>query len=305
MLNALIIGSGQIAGGYDSPKTTEILTHAHAYIEHKNIKLLGFYDIDFSQASKMAEKWNSKALKTLEKVGNIDIISICTPDEFHLSTLKEALKLNPKIIFLEKPLSTDFDEAKKILKISKDIPILVNYSRRFVKEFQELTTKIQSGDFGDFISGNGYYGKGFIHNGSHMINLLNLLLGKISKIDVINEFVDFYEKDPTKSVFLTFENNKKFFMQGIDCNKFTIFELDLIFEKARIRILESGEKIEIYKVKNNEKFTGYENLVIKKIIDTELNFAMMNAVENIYQHIQSNEPLKSTAYEAFEAINYG
>lgn len=305
MYNALIIGAGQIAGGYDSPQSDNILTHAHSYLKHSGFNLLGFYDVDFSCAVEMSKKWNCKAFKTLAEVKNIDVISICTPDEVHFSAIKEALKLSPKLIFLEKPLSNNLDEAKEILGISKNIPILVNYSRQFVKEFQELAVKIQDGEFGKYESGTGYYGKGFVHNGSHMINLLNLLVEKISKIDIIDEFADFYEHDPTKNAILTFGSNKKFFMQGVGSKNYTIFELDLVFTKSRIRILQSGEKIEIYEVKNNKKYVGYKNLVLKETINTEINSSMLNAIENIYQHLKNNEPLKSTVEEAFEAMNYG
>lgn len=303
MYNALIIGAGQIAGGFDDPSDKAILTHAHAYCEHDGFNLLGFFDSDFSRAAEMCEKWNCKGFKTLEDIKDIDIISICTPDKFHLSVLKEALKLSPKLIFLEKPLSDNIEEAKEILKISKKIPILVNYSRRFVSEFQMLADKIKNREFGEFLSGNGYYGKGFVHNGSHMTNLLELLVGKITKVDIVNEFEDFYPKDKTKTAILTINNNK-FTMNGIDCRNYTIFELDLLFKKARLRILDSGQKIEIYEVKENKKYKGYRNLVLKETINTELDFAMLNAVENIYQNLKHDEPLKSTVKQALEVINY-
>jgi len=305
MYNALIIGAGQIAGGFDNPTDKAILTHAHAYIEHSGFNLLGFFDVDFSCATKMAEKWGCNGFKTLEEVKNIDVVSICTPDKFHLSSLKEALKLNPKLVFLEKPLADDLNEAKEILEISKKTPILVNYSRRFVAEFQDLAEKIQNGELGEFLSGNGYYGKGFIHNGSHMTNLIDLLLGKIKKTEILEQFNDFFENDPTKTVILTLVNDKKIIMQGINCNNFTIFELDLIFQKSRIRILDGGQKIEIYEVKESKKYSGYKNLILKEVINTSIDFAMLNAVENIYQYLRNNEPLKSTVQQAFEAINYG
>lgn len=305
MYNALIIGAGQIASGYDTPQDNCVLTHSHAYLNHDQFNLLGFYDVDFEKARNAAVKWNVDAFLKLDEIKNVDIISICSPDNYHLSSLKEALKLHPKCIFLEKPIANNTESAKEILEISKKIPILVNYSRRFVPEFQELARTIKDNKFGNFQYGVGYYGKGFIHNGSHMTNLLGLLIGKIQKVDVISEFVDFYEKDPTKTALLSFEGNKKFYMQGVDCNNFTIFELDLLFEKARIRIIESGNKIELYEVKENEQYEGYKNLVLKEIINTKLDFAMYIAIDNIYKYLENNEPLKSTVHQAFEAINYG
>lgn len=305
MYNCLIIGSGQIAGGYDNPECEAVLTHAHAYKKHPNFNLLGFYDVDYEKSEQMAKKWGAKAFKTLEEVKNVDVISICTPDEFHLSKLKDSLKLNPKLIFLEKPLSNNIDEAKEILEISKYIPILVNYSRRFIPEFQELSDKIKNNEFGKFQGGNGIYDKGFIHNGSHMTDVLSLLIGKIKNTLILDEFVDCYESDPTKTVIFSFENDKKFFMQGVDCNNFDIFELDLIFEKARIRIIESGYKIEFYNVVEYQKIKGYKCLELDKTIETQKDFAMLNAVDNISGYLKNKEKLMSTAEQAYEAIAYG
>ena len=305
MYNCLIIGSGQIAGGYDRPTSEALLTHAHAYKNHPNFNLLGFYDIDYEKSTQMARRWDCDAFTSLEKTPSIDVISICTPDGLHLSSVNEVLKLEPKLIFLEKPLSNKLDEAKEILSISKNIPILVNYSRRFVPEFQELSVNIANNEFGDFQGGNGIYGKGFIHNGSHMTNLLNLLISKIKNIYVLDEFVDFYESDPTKTVILTFENDKKFFMQGVNCNKFDIFEIDLIFEKARIRIIDSGYKIEFYKVVEYQKIKGYKLLELNKIIETQKDFAMLSAVDNISNYLQNKDELMSTVEQAYEAIMYG
>lgn len=295
MYNALIIGAGQIAGGYDKLTDEAVLTHAHAYNLNDEINLLGFYDINFEQAQKMAEKWGVKAFKTLNEPQNIDIVSICTPDFCHLSSIKESLKLNPKIIFLEKPLSNNPNETSEIVGISKYIPILVNFSRRFVKEFQELAIRIKNNEFGNFKTGTGYYGKGYIHNGSHMLNLLNLLIGKILNVQEIDSFVDFFENDPTKTVILKFEQGN-FFMQGVNCNNSTIFEFDLIFEKARIRILNSGYDIEIYTTKESEKYKGYINLELSKTIHTELDFAMKNAVQNLVDFLGECAELISFPY---------
>lgn len=293
MYNALIIGAGQIAGGYDSIESTNIFTHAHAYINNSNINLLGFYDIDYTKSQKMAEKWNTKAIKSLKDINsNIDIISICTPDNTHLEMIKKTLELSPKIIFLEKPISNDINDFNKIKEISETTPILVDYTRRFVKEFQELAVKIRNGEFGAYQTGSGYYGKGFYHNGSHMKDLLTLLLGKFLSINPISQINDFSDKDLTQTAILNL-NCGNFFMQGTNSNEFEIFEIDLIFTKARIKILDSGRVIQIYEIKSNEQFTGYKNLYLAKEYSTEINLAMTNAVNNILEYLDNKSELLS------------
>ena len=319
MYSALIIGAGQIAGGYDSPGDKAILTHAHAYTENPDIELLGFYDVNFEAAKKMADKWDTKALSfspsPLEGEGrgeglklicagsepiSADIISICVPDEFHTKTVLDAEKLNPKLIFLEKPVCRDLKDIE-ILKGVKT-PILVNYSRSFSKSFRKLSERIKSGEFGKYESGFGYYGKGFTHNGSHMVNLMNLLIGEVSAVEFKDEIKDFYEDDSSKLAILTFKQGGRFIMNPVDCRNYTVFELDMIFENARIKILNSGYKIEIFKAKESDKFKGYKMPELTEEINTDLDFALKNAVENAVNYLNGKEDLFCTLQNGIEAI---
>lgn len=76
MYNSLIIGAGQIAGGYDSLESEAVLTHAHAYAKHSDFNLLGFYDVDASNASNMAKKWNCNAFNRFDEIENIKFSTI-------------------------------------------------------------------------------------------------------------------------------------------------------------------------------------------------------------------------------------
>lgn len=95
---------------------------------------------------------------------------------FHAKVLEEVAKFKPKMVIAEKPLTATYEEAKMVFDLYKNrIPLTVNYSRRFLKEFQDLKSEIQS--FGKFLKGTGYYGKGILHNGSHMIDILRFRSG--------------------------------------------------------------------------------------------------------------------------------
>lgn len=303
MYNALIVGAGQIAGGFDDMSDECILTHAHAYTKNSNINLLGFYDTNAAQAEFMAKKWNTKAFNSLQKAQSVDIVSICVPDEYHTqTTLKVANLLKPKLIFLEKPICKNKKDIELLREVK--IPILVNYSRRFCQSFRNLAQKIKNNEFGKYQCGNAFYTKGFIHNGSHMMDLLFLLLGKIVKCEIFNSFYDFYDDDATKSAILSFENGKKLTLNGCDCRNFTIFECDLIFEKTRVRMLNSGFEIEIYSVENDAQFKGYKTLDLKEKYKTDLDFAMKNAVDNIVGYLQNGEKLLCTLDDGYKAIQY-
>lgn len=303
MLNALIVGAGKIAADFDSPEDAHILTHAHAYTKSPKFNLLGFYDINFQQAQKMAEKWKCGAFKELSDLPpKIDVISICTPDESHISDCLLFARFQPKVIFLEKPLGQSKSCTAKLQKIQP--AVLVNYTRRFSKDFQNLHRQIKENKFGNYLTGTGYYGKGTIHNGSHMIDLINWLISPVRSFEILHEINDCYVNDTTKTIRLTLENNAVFNMQGISCQAFTIFELDLFFEQARIKITNSGQCIEIYTIKNNKTYSGYKNLFLEQTIQTDISSALINALDNIAEFIHNNKKLLCTAEDGKKAILY-
>ncbi|MDR1361740.1 MAG: Gfo/Idh/MocA family oxidoreductase [Holosporaceae bacterium] len=305
MYDSLIIGAGKIAAGFDSPDDCNVLTQAHAYKKHPEFNLLGFYDVDMEKARLAAGKWGCRCFENLQDVANVDVVSICTPDDCHLESVQQAVKLQPKLIFLEKPVAGCGADAVKLMDMVQNLPVAVNYSRRYVKEFQNLRERIAAGEFGNFSGGSGYYGKGFIHNGSHMIDLLRFLIGEIVSIHSIDSMADFYDHDPSLSTDVFFQNNVRFKMGAVDCNCYTIFELDLFFPKARVRIVDSGFRIEIYKVVADEMFVGHRRLQKAENFSTELASAMGNALENISNFLNGKEKLLCNLEDGYEAMRHG
>lgn len=291
MYKVIILGAGNIAARFDSPNKKEVLTHAHAFSNNAAFQLLGFYDKDYEKAEEAAKIWGGCAYHDLESaLREADVVSCCVPDSFHGDMLKEIARYNPRLVIAEKPLAISLKEAEEIEQVYKDrIPLLVNYSRRFLPEFQELRKQIK--DYGKFVRGVGYYGKGMLHNGSHMIDLLSFLLGEAEDImGLPYENRDFCEEDPSKEVILKIRQGI-FHMIPIDCGIATIFELDLFFEKARIRILDGGEKIEKHVIKESEVYAGYKNYQLSEIQEVNYSGAMEGLVRNAENFLNQTEKL--------------
>jgi len=208
------------------------------------------------------------------------------------------------LVFSEKPLSLQISEAKEIndIYLAKKIPVLVNYSRRFVPEFNKLQQNIKSGLYGKFVTGTGYYGKGILHNGSHMIDLLRFLIDEIKSVKRINSESDYDAMDLSVSGVLTFYNGKQFYLQNVDHRLYTIFEIDLLFEKRRIRIIDSGFIIEDYIIEKNKIFHAYKTISSKKIIHTHLGISMFYAADNIRNYLEGKKTLLSPISEAYKTM---
>ena len=305
-MHVVIIGAGSMGAFFDNPTCSVILTHAHSFVKHDGFELVGFVDIDETRAMLAAEIWGGKGYETLRDAyrdnPNIDIVVIAVADKFHYSMLKEVYFYRPRLVFLEKPFAKSYDEANEIKELYSDIPVLVNYSRRFVPEFEVLRDKIHSGYFGEYISGYGQYGKGVLHNGSHIFDLLRMLIGEI-KDGVPAEIIhDQYDDDPSIAGSLFFDSGKSFNLLAVDCNLYSIFELDLLFEKGRVRILDSGLEIEEYIVGENILFKGYYDLVLGSKYETSYGLALYNAADNIKKYLENSESLKCTVTDGIRAM---
>lgn len=307
---AVIIGAGNIGALYDGPKSREILTHAHAYSEHSGFELVGFVDSNKEKAEAAAKIWGGKAYSSIKELfenHNVDVVSVCVPDESHFQVLKELKKFNFLGGIIEKPLASSIEQVKEILKmkIYKERLFLVNYSRRFVPGFIDLKNKIQQGNFGKFLCGSGYYGKGILHNGSHLLDLLFYFGLKFDKVEINNKIIDFKKTDPSYSLTIKNKKTKYFFnLNALSTNNYDIFEIDLFFENRRVKIINGGFKIEEYKIKQDQIYKLDKGLYLKKSYKTQLDKWMYFSVDNLYQSLRNNGQLKSSLEDAFKILKF-
>jgi predicted dehydrogenase len=302
MYNTLILGAGNIAALFDGPEDKNILTHAHAFQSSETFHLLGFYDVDEEKAKVAARRWGVQAFSSLSvALSQAEVVCDCVPDEYHYATLKELSDYPLKLVITEKPLCQKAEEAQEIEKLYENIPCIVNYSRRFLKEFQDLKQEIEG--YGKFIKGNGYYGKGILHNGSHMIDLLQYLLGPVCGFDKPENKLCDFEEDVSCDVRLLFKEGS-FRINSIDSRVVTIFELDLFFEKARVRILDGGTRLEIYTVQTSPTYEGYFNYLLEREERVDYSHAMTGLVDNAKEVLEGVRQPKCSLQDAKQVLEW-
>jgi len=305
--NTLIIGAGNIGAFYDTPDTDRILTHAHAFTKHEGFNLVGFVDVDQGKAEQAVSLWGGEAFPNMKDAfneANVDVVCVSTPDDSHFDILKAVTQFPVKLVFAEKPLAKTTSQAAEILQVyrGKGIPIAINYIRRFIPELEKLRSDIGKGLYGSYITGTGYYGKGLLHNGSHMIDLLRYFIGEIKSAIPVGRTYDFYEDDPSVAAVLTFDSGKPFYLQYVDCNLYTIFEIDILFEKRRIRMTNLGFAVEEYEVHESAVFKGYNNMAKTNEVTTSMNNALYHAAKNIYDYLAIGEKLKCSVDDGYKAL---
>jgi predicted dehydrogenase len=306
--NVLIIGAGNIAALNDSADSKFVLSHAHAYNVHEGFNLIGFVDSNIKNAKEAALLWGGEAFNKIEEAFaqyRIDVVSVCVPDEYHYEVLSQLEDKPIKLILAEKPIVKTSKQANEIMNIynKQSIRILVNYTRRFIPEIQKLHRNTNEGKYGDFITGTGYYGKGLLHNGSHMIDLILFLIGEISGFNKLSIEYDYFKDDPSVSAIFSMKSGGTFLLKHINCNKYTIFEMDLFFEKKRIRIFNLGISIEEYSIEENSVYSAYNTLNKACEYGTEHSSALYHTVKNIYENLEANEQLLCTLSDACKVLD--
>lgn len=285
----LIIGAGNIGAFYDTPSSKHVLTHAHAF-SRNGFKLVGFVDVDYAKASQAAKIWNAKPYHTIHeayKDNKIDVIIVAVSDDAHYEILKSILDYKVELVLCEKPFTTDIKDAREIIQLYryKNVQLAINYTRRYLPAFQRLKKQIYQRKYGEYIKGSGYYGKGLLHNGSHIIDLVRYLIGDIASVVTYERVIDYSKSDPNVSAHLRFKKGGQFSLENISSKKYTLFEVDLLFEKGRIRIDDVDYFMQFYQIKRHSLFQKFFVLKNTQTIKTEQQKAATYVAHAIYKSL--------------------
>ena len=144
-LNAAVVGCGW-AGKI----------HAEAYVNHPEVNLIAVCDPNPEKAHQLAKRWHCQAYESLEELlekEKIDIASIASPTETHISLGKKLLQAGVAIL-CEKPLSRDAASAYDLRSFARSTALScgVNYNRRFAKGYQIAKERLKQAKHIHFVS---------------------------------------------------------------------------------------------------------------------------------------------------------
>jgi len=300
-----IIGLGNIGLLYDLEKTKsskEFLTHTRSAFYHENFEVKFLIDSDTDKLS-LAKKKYGNDINYLTKISKdyytTDIIvlsSIPKVNSFYLNKFKNNEEV--KLFLIEKPFLNESEEISSYNEIINKT--YVNYYRKSLPFFKDLKKNIGKYKYGNLVGVNIFYSKGLSNNGSHLIDLMNFLFGSSynsKSINIINYKNDYSLKDESVSFSIEYTYNKKSvttIFHALDESKFSLIEMDLIFEKNRFRIFDFGGKIEVYQVQSDKVFSGYKNLIPFEIQDSDIDSYGIHTYDTIYNILEGKELNYST-----------
>ena len=306
IIGAGVIGSGIIKNNNKFTRVLDknnLLSHS-AYVDNsKKLKLNFIIEKNNNIRAMLKLTYKCKILSSIKNIKKIDypeIISICVPDRYHYEMLQQVIELKPRLVIIEKPISTDPILSKKIFNIykKKNIKLLVNYSRRFIPFFSNLSKELKDQKI---ISSQVYYANGLLHNGCHIIDLLNILFGAIKNYKALSYREDFSSEDPTVSAFLSTENCKSCFMIGLDNRNYVHWEMNIFTNKFMYRIHTDHRKLSIKKIKSNSGTPLGKRLIDYKTINISYDIAIKNLYLKAKSILDNNLDWEKEAYSALQA----
>jgi len=283
--SAAIIGCGNIAGRLDSKEDEKIITHAHAFYANPKTTLNAFCDSNTEQLEAFAALWNSEsatAFSSLDAMlsGNtFDIISICTPTPSHAPIIKTLLEqCSAKVLLCEKPFVSTLNELETLRTLigGSNTKIIINFLRRFDPSLNEAKKRLKKGKYGKILGFSGRFTKGLYHNGSHMLELIENLIGPIELFQALDYIA--CDDDYTGTFYLSTPRANGT-VQNSDGSTYALFELDIVCEEGRIRITESGHDISCYELRPSERYKGYTALTPAENLPDTMAHNMLHTVE--------------------------
>lgn len=306
---AAIIGCGKIGSEFaDDPQITDIYTHAGAYRTCPDTELVAVCDNDRIKAEKCRDRWSVPDCyvdyQKMLSVSEPDIVSVCTPDATHFDIIRSIIDSSKvSAVFAEKPLALDLDQAEYLVNLAekKDVILAVNYSRRYAGKFSEIHEYIHSEEFGDFLTVNGYYTKGTMHNGTHWFDLARFLIGEISRVrgeDTLRE----QNEDPTLDAYLEFAHGGHGTLHACDATRYSIFEMDILGTRGRVYIRDSGHIVDVYRVADSPYYSGYKSLVLSGTYTKVMWDMLLHAVEDVVLCLKSGEEPRCSGRDGIAAL---
>jgi len=310
-----IIGLGNIGMLYDYDREDNVnfLSHAKSFFYHPDFDLKYLIDKDTNKLELAKKKYGNhvKLLTSIDKIKSFpDIIVLAASPGVNLKLFEKIKdKEEIKLFLIEKPFWDPSMMYDSYAKYSNKC--VINYFRKYIPFFVDLKEKIKNNLFGKALGVHIWYSKGLRNNGSHMIDFINYIFDSkynVNTIKVIDSINDYSDEDLSISFSIDYYyNNNQFpaILQVANEKYFSLIEFDLLFEKVRYRIFNSGDKVEIYKVEKNPILQNYKNLVSKEIQISNINkygYYMCNYLSDLLTNKVDNISSLKNEYEVYKVI---
>lgn len=250
-----------------------VLTHAGAFSKNRNCQLLALCDVNSSRAENAAAFWGVSLSYTniseMLKENPIDLLVVATSSKVRLEIIKEALLAGVKYFVIEKPLAINLKDSRELVNMldTAGAKTIVNFSRRWDHSIVQMRDAISS-EIGLIQRVTGFYGKGLINNGSHMIDLVsNVLRANPIRVRALGSLLPRAEAnwldgtDQAIDAQVIFSNDRKqefcLNLLATDQSAFSCFSMQIIGNRGVYEYSQGGREISLRTTIPDQNYDDY------------------------------------------------
>ncbi len=328
-MNIALIGCGRIGFKLENdPLRNKPCTH-YGGVKAAGLKINYACDYDkerlneFSIISKINKENSFTDYNKLFNTIKLDLAIIATWTTTHSEIAIAASNAGVKAIVLEKPIAANLSEASEIINICKknNTKLIINHERRFDNRYKKVQELLKENTIGEIRSVNGQMltrgyrgnsnikegGGSLLHDGTHLIDILHFLFGKIKSVsgsfERYNGRQNGYEDKAT--AWLKSESDIDIFIEAGGERKYFVFELSISGTLGKIVIGNGYEHL--YMATESKFYKGFFDL-------QEIDFPKYKKnsyFKDLYSHIndvisekkKNNISTGDDGYSALEIIH--
>ncbi len=252
-LRCAIAGLGRIGSLLEDDRLREKpATHAGAIAAHRGCVLVGGCDPDPGRRAAFARRWDCPEVfadvDELLAAARPDILHVASPPDTHLAIVEAAAAAGVKVIVCEKPLAERLDQALRIARIHLEGPvrILTNHERRYSRDYVAARSLVAAKRYGALLSvcARLYMGRRrpaaeiLLHDGTHLVDVIAFLAGGPPALrEAALERPPLAGCSTAEALVVTAAAAAVPVLMEIGSGRdHVVFELDLSFERGRLRI---------------------------------------------------------------------
>jgi len=260
----LLVGLGQIGLGYDFDLDPDryCYTHACAFSNHERFSLVAGVDPDAESRARFRARYHVPAYECVADVPadtDPDVVAVASPTAVHGQVVEEVLRrFTPRVILCEKPLAYELSAAEHLVLAceARGVALFVNFFRRADPAVIEVARRIRTGEIAGPIKGTAWYSKGFLHNGSHFVDLLEYWLGAMVAARGIDAGRARGAHDAEPDVRLEFDRGAIVFLAARE-EDYSHYTVELVASNGRLRYDRGGESVQWQPVVHHPRLSSY------------------------------------------------
>jgi predicted dehydrogenase len=306
----VVVGFGAVADTLgDDPKMAQYFahaSHAQALADHPAFAWDAVVDPDPGARQRAASRWGighlAPSAKELPNDCRPEIAIITTPPGDRLAIIDALPSL--RAVMVEKPLSLELADASEFATqcSRRGLVVQVNFWRRGNEDLQTLAGSGLWESIGDPQSAFGLYGNGLFNNGSHLVDLVRMLMGEVASVQATGPVMPQgpLVGDVALAFSLALQNGGTVALHPLDFSHYREVGLDIWGTSGRLTAFQESLDVEIFPLADHRGLLGEREIATDRpeTFGGKHSFGLRRLYDNLIAALEGSAPLLSPLEEA-------